>query len=312
MPKGITAAELVDRPAELGGGRLAIVGFKEGAHPRFSRALCAFDVEGDRDHAIWAKRIREEDLPDNLPARGRHAELFSVTRAKAIDVFPDYPGAEIVASYHCMHSQRALRIYSLEGELLYQVWHDGDLGDCYWMSEARQLVLIGDNGVAYWEERGYPDVISPYPRILFAIEPRAGMVTQEYVRYQSTDDGVTPAWYQCVLPPELTDILQPHQLQVPPGRDPGRFVSLAFRSGTDSSAEVAWVIDEFGNKLPDPLFVGDPYQRNQLLPDGDPRKLPDPHDPNLWYFGDLPPRVTGDRPAAGFIAPEDRPEAGPP
>ena len=105
-----------------------------------------------------------------IEREGFAPEDFAVAVVESFDVFSEIDGPEIVASFSHRYSWRALRIYSLDGRLLYQVWHNGSLGQFYWMSNARVLVLTGDNQDCYWEDRGFTKYRSGVPVVVFGLQ----------------------------------------------------------------------------------------------------------------------------------------------
>ena len=117
--------------------------------------------------------------------------------ARIEDIFTDskHPGEEIIAIHQQQSSTHsALRVYDLEGRVLYQVWVDAYISAVYWMSGPRLLVLAGSNGSAFWRERGYPDVQHTHPTVVFAVRPSADFVVSDYLAEQAGEDSLTPVW----------------------------------------------------------------------------------------------------------------------
>jgi len=157
VQNGIAFAELVERPAEFGGGKLALIGYHPNHTGPFRKALCAYEVKGDLDKPIWHYRVATKDLPLPLQdSRQFVGEQFTINICQIENVFPDHehPGDEIVAVFGSIKSQRLIRIYDMSGSLLYQVWHDGAVGRPKWMSDARLLVFTGDNHQNAYDEQG--------------------------------------------------------------------------------------------------------------------------------------------------------------
>ncbi|MFH1748430.1 MAG: serine/threonine-protein kinase [Planctomycetota bacterium] len=281
VPKGFAFADLLERPPESGGGRLALLGCNWQFGGNQAGALCAYDAGGDLDTPLWKSRLRTEDIPAWLQARrgfvGRH---FSITDNYALlDVFPERPGREIVAVFtHVDLSQRVLCIYDLRGELLYRAWHDGCLGRGYWMKDARLLVLAGTDASENWTPEGAALTAKPDPPIVIALRPAMGaLVDHSNLLELPGHDPHAPAWCRRLEPEILISADTSLRTETPrPPRHPGSHVRVVVRSG-ETIGDVAWVIDDSGEEVPGSRSVGDRYKHNQLLPDGDPNKLPDPH-----------------------------------
>ncbi len=286
-PGGLSFGCLLARPDELGGGHLAVLGFRRSAS-LFPGKLCGFDVDGDANEPVWESAIAPTaDLPADRLEHGWDAGRFGVGHGFVFDVFPERPGDEIVVEHACTHSDRMIRVYDQRGEVLYQVWHDGSLGCCYWMSEARLLVFAGLNSeVPEWDRRGHPDVRTPHAVVVFAIRPRIGVRESRWLRSSPTDDPndpLNPAWYRCLLPPAARDFLSPSGLIRPETGFPGRRVHLLLDTPGSTNCGLAVDIDETGQMVRGSLVVSDCYQADQRLPE------PTLPDPRTLYLGDLPP-----------------------
>ena len=287
-PGAITFAALIDRPAELGGGRLALLCFNRMCSEPFRGSLCAFDAEGDLEKPIWKKRIEPDDiLPDLVAKRRSVVEEYNVQHCRIVDVFPESPGEEIVLSYaRGGHSQRVLRIYDLSSDLLYQVWHDGEMGSCYWMSDVRLLVFAGDNHEPYWDAGELlGDGEKVCDRVVFALQPVPGYINDTHFLNDAdrlslvpTDDPGNPVWYLRLDPEDAVNITERITLHPPdPPNDPGRCVTCVVFVGDQPQPTVWWAINEHGEEVQGTRDWGDNYKSNRLqFPEGDDRRLPDP------------------------------------
>lgn len=207
-----THARLVDRPDELGGGRLMLLGFHQDNDPTFSRALVAIDVDQDLDTPTWARRIESgESIPHpRTPEINRQNQpgAFGVSFGYVADIFPESPGEEIVAVYqHSTFSQCILRIYDLQGDIVYEVWHDGNISSAYWMKNAGRLVLAGQSGL--WTSRelhlcesGDDDSwCNEHPAVIMAIRPEfQRLLRDSYMSASPGPDKWAPEWYLTFLP----------------------------------------------------------------------------------------------------------------
>ena len=281
-PGGIRLAELVGRPSELGGGRLALLAFDASPGVACPRSLCAFDAEGDLKDPIWTCVIETDDILLDLKERGLVGADFVPDVVHVADVFPERPGREIVAVFSCIYSPRLIRIYDLGGELLYQVWHDGGIGICCWVSRARLLVFSGTNAEAYWHERGYPKLYSAHPRVTFAVRPRLGFVSDGWLRSVSGDGPLNPVWYKCLFPPNAREIIT-GPIRVLLGHGAHRdYLQFSVTVDEAIGAAVSWIVDDDGNDVPGTRVLTDGYELDR-------HRLPDP---DQFRLRPLPPIVS--------------------
>jgi hypothetical protein len=297
-PGGITFAELVELPAESGGGQLALLGFSRLCKEPFRGSLCAFDAEGDLEKPIWKERLEPDDiLPELRDERDSVAEEYSVQLGRVFDVFPERPGEEIVLCYgRGVYSQRVLRIYDLSGELLYQVWHDGSMDSCYWMSAAGLLVFAGNNHEPYWDAGELlGDGEKVCDRVVFALRPVPDYINKTHFLNDAdrlslgpAGDSGSPVWYLRLGPEDAGGTVQRITVYPPdPPNDPGRCVSCEVFVGDQPQTPVWWVIDERGNEVEGTRDWGDNYKSNRLqFPEGDPKRLPDP---DSFYLSPIAP-----------------------
>lgn len=289
---GFGEAKLVHAPRELGGATLAIIAFGQDADERYARALCAFDVSaGEYDDPEWERRMTIDLMPPPPPGReGFKAEDFHPVAISVVNVFPEHPGDELVVISAHVFSRRAIQIYGLDGELLYQIWHDGCGGNSanvFWMERAGLLVLSGVDASAYWWERGHPEVGRSYPYVVFAICPELGVILTDYLKNLPGEGPLDPVWYNCLLPPSSTDVFDRLQLRMPQLamlRD-GEHVRLAAAYRQAPGAQASWFLDEKGNLLRGVHVYSDEVNRHPDLP-----RMED------FYFGDLPPIVPDAQP----------------
>ncbi len=224
---GFTLAKLVERPSEWGGGRLIVLGsIVQNADFPFRGKLCAYNADGSYDVPVWDKTI-EQDVIDEMPSdcwprpefepdRQYRAGSFSVYKAWLLDIFPgpDHPGPEIVAYHqHNPGSQGALRIWNLNGEVLFHVWQDGGIGDVCWMPEAGLLVCIALKGDMDDAEYGWK-LTRNHPHVIFAIRPKPGDISRGWIhpnppgtkpRFKGDawmGEWYMPVWYKLSCPVE--------------------------------------------------------------------------------------------------------------
>ncbi len=292
-PGRVKFAGMVERSAEFGGGNLALIGYGEGGTNAFRGSLCAYELDGDHDTPIWSHRIETNDiLPQLRREKSLVGERFGVHCGKIADVFPDpdHPGEEVVVVFGNEFSCRVICVCSLEGELLYQVWHNGAVLPPYWMSNAGLLLFAGDYGGLTRSK--------PNPKVVFALRPEVGHINNKnFMPPEPGSDACSAVWYKCLYLGKAAatneDISGP-LLAAPFSRDPGRFVHLAYSVEGRPGASVGWTIDESGDEVPASRLVNDAYRQHQMLPDGDPEKLPDP---KLLKLGPMPPIPSSAQPA---------------
>jgi hypothetical protein len=305
---GLRFAELTERPEEFGGGQLVLLGCTNAHTSLFPGALCTFDAAGDLTHPLWTRRVEtEEVLPELRASRSATGEQFTFCGGWLFDVFPEHPGPEIVVWFiRWYHSQSAIRVYDLRGELLYQVWHDGIAYSCHWMSEPGLLVFAGDAHWPYWDREGNLLGTKRHDFVVFALRPSRGFVAQSYLDYLSTqpgDERLDPAWYLRLGPDNAPDYTTRITLQ-PPLRphDPRSHVMFDVCLTRPQFAYIMGVLDSQGTELRQFRIIGDGYMRNQNLPDHNPDKitLPDPSEFKLapMTLADVVPGSAYGQPAA--------------
>jgi len=271
---------LVACPPDLGGGRLAVVGFDLHADSgQYAGQLCAFDVDGDMSTPRWSRFIEDRDLPQTLRDDGQRGAQFGVIRVHVKDYFPDRQGLEILAVYqHAHRSPCAVRIYDAAGTVLFQLWHDGGLGQAYLMSGPRLLVLAGTNGEALWSERGHPEVkYHVHPAIIFAVPLRVGEIGDHVMGAGSGN------WYKCMLLPKYADkVAAWTEFEAPQiDHDPSRHLMVGLWLRGKTKVGITWVVDEFGVEVPRSRVIGDQYGLDSEAPP-----------PVELFIGDLPPVTT--------------------
>ena len=303
---GLRFAELVDRPEEWGGGQLVLLGCVNAHTSLAPGALFAFDAQHDLTDPFWTSRVDAQDVPPALrELRSVTGEDMSFFTAWTFDVFPARPGKEIVAWFTWWyHSQSAIRIYDLRGELLYQVWHDGIVYSGHWLSEPGLLVFAGDAHWPHWDASGNLLGEKMHDFVVFALQPEAGFITTEYLDYLSTkpgDERLDPVWYHRLAPDNAPDFVRHIKLQPPRGQyDAGQFVAFDIALTRPAFAYIIGVLDEHGQERIEERTVGDGYKRNQNLPDdnADKIKLPEPSEFKLvpMTIDDVLPESTYESP----------------
>ena len=262
---------LVDRPRHLGGGRLALLGFNTAWDMEYPNALVAYDVDRSLTEPAWAKRIEPGDPLPDPHGRGYLPSQFRVTLGAVFNIFPETPEPEVVAVHNVQKfSQSIIRIYDLRGKVQYEVWHDGVLGGCRWMSDAGLLVFCGSNDVRRWDELGYPDFGMARPMVVFAIRPERGSIQHGFLQTTPGNNALSPAWYNCLLPPDIGLIL----VKPPWKGNPRHSVGVSVEVDEQRNAWCFWDIDKHGDEISDSRGTTDEYKRYKSeLPDRNVFKL---------------------------------------
>ena len=266
-PGGIAFASLVHRPAKLGEGKWAIVGFTSQSGNEWAGEVCAFDLDGNLGTPIWNYGLADKDLLPQILEDDSVCQVFSPKDCWVADIFPDSPGPEIVATYAHSFSHCLIRVYDLTGKTLYQAWHDGTVSDVYWMDDAGLLIVTGLNSEASPEERGVKNVTFEHARVIFALDPRHEFAEPALLRTRADlvgnpDDPLSPRWYKTLLPAEVTwDVFRQWKLFAPTAGDPGRTVQLIV-GHSDPDAHVGWEIHEYGEFIPGTRVASDSYRRD--------------------------------------------------
>ena len=285
---GIAFAELVERHPELGGRRLALIGYSNTSENVFRGSMCAFHVDGDLETPVWTRQIADDQMPSGLVDEGYSSAEFGVRWADATDVFPDrdHLGSELIVVYqHSVYSPRSVCIYDLSGTLLYQIWHDGSLNSGYWMPTVRLLVFPGLNSEVRWPQRGEPDLDHAHPIVVFAVQPKLGHIVNTWTTTSPGGDPRTLAWYKCFLPAASADLFGALELRGRlPGDEAGPFIRFGAPLVRNPRASVNWLIDQTGAVVPESHVSSDKYKMLQ--------EHGNAPDPDIFYLGELPPIVS--------------------
>lgn len=263
-PRSVLFAALVNRPRELGGGKVAVVLHRPSSVDYTPFELSVYDTRVSVHDPEWIAKLRDGDPLPDPHGRGYKAREFDRTLAAIADVFPEHPGVEIIAGFVRQgYSQCVIRIYDLRGDVLYEVWHDGPVASCYWMQDAKQLVFTSANAEVDWEDRGYPGLEVAHPWVVFAIRPRYRERVHALLRTEPGDDPCDPAWYKCLWPPEWAGRgsggFTFHAVSCPVEADPGWAVGVGV--AWDGRAGFSFEVDEHGEEIPGTRIITDEYRR---------------------------------------------------
>jgi serine/threonine protein kinase len=249
-------AVLVDGP----NGPRTIIGFGSGA-PKWGGLLCAFDVNQSVTQPVWTGTIESHLAPDAPPGSSENPGRFRFVSGRLLDCFDPPSRQEILVQFkYSGFSPAVLRIYSLEGELLFQVCHDGGFGPYHWQSESGILVLGGQDepgGAA----RGLPAGDRPYLRVVMALRPKLGFIDREYLNWSpgSTDASVV-VWYMAAISPDPEFAVEGLLVDAPfPHEDEDRLTRVSITYSLAPKRIVSLLVDGEGNEYPNErVFVDVP------------------------------------------------------
>jgi len=286
---GVLLSEDVVRPAPSGDQRLLIVGWSESARNDLAGEFTVHD-ERRPEATFWGSRDAKFVPPADEPER---AEAKFVLRSLLVDdVLPDSPGKEIVALFRLnLYSASTVRVYDLDGGLLYEAWHDGALDAVRWLPGARKLVVTGLDSEFRWDERGVRAEKSDYPAVVFALEPRRGRVgSPQWTVRRGRRQDPSLAWYRWLGPADRVVVLHtviPFWNEGVSRLEAGSTVSLRFvgfwvDSGQPKKPSLGFVLDGDGGLLT--RYAADEYKTLR-----DAGVLPNEMTFDLLDFEALPP-----------------------
>ena len=170
--------------------------------------LEVFDVRRPGE-ALWTGMLDLHPPPDYALDRDKPRLMAAVM----MDVFPESPGQEIVATYAMTpYYASCVRVYRLDGEVLFEAWHPGRIYSLYWMEGPGLIVGAAHlNEGGDWAGRGVETEFAwDLPRVIFAVEPRLGHVDRD--SWLTTLDGPSHPlvrWHRALWPPDLVSRLLP-------------------------------------------------------------------------------------------------------
>lgn len=228
-------AEIFDRPAHLGGGRVAVVLTREDLSTYSQVRVYELD---DLTHPHrQTSAVQQIPIPEWRGDQGG-GDVFAVPSVIPADVFPDIPGTELIAAHNCERFPAIIRIYDLDLNILYDAWHPGALSPVfYWLPGPPGRLVCGASNneggdwagrVKVWEE-AHPGqtfdwsaigAAAPksdaWPLVLFVIQPepnqRRGVVWGKH-----RDPQVILDWYKFIHPADYDKLYRP---EIIPARNP--------------------------------------------------------------------------------------------
>lgn len=262
--------------------RLIALQYGFNAAPDRAGQLQVYDINTSLDEPLWSWRVREEHIPPELLEQGMTAEQFNPQLVWSFDVFPKADGVaknEVLCQFaHNMNSRRMLAIFSLEGELLYSVWHDGSLLDCYWAAKEELLIVASEDWSLWPTEAGCPE--THLPRLcLFALRPTRGAIQRKMISGADVDPSGELVWYRwlsvCTGPEGWNQ-----GLSRPLIGERRAIANYALNLSETPMIFMSWQIDASGERVPGTLV----WPTYRIAREQDP-SLPPVED---YYFQDSP------------------------
>ncbi len=245
-PRRVAVARIVPRPRALGGGRVLVLLMHNDPNESWPvDALAVFNLD-DLDEPLWHTPGGPPGLtPPRPPIETDNT--YAASNAILADIFPERPGPEIVATFTQSNQPAALRVYNLNGEVLYEFWHHGSIGDLAWLSVPRQIVVYGSNNEATWSQLGLegPKDIHQ-PTALFAMRPELG-VRLGVINGPHKSADAEPAWYRYFWPPRLREFVTITLRELPSDASQIGAVAELGLDALDNEGGVWWVVNDRGD-----------------------------------------------------------------
>ncbi|MFO0835329.1 MAG: serine/threonine-protein kinase [Phycisphaerales bacterium] len=168
-------AALTEPRGLFGRDRLAIVARMFDDHGRIVHRLTVSRAEAPGD-VLWSTPIEPPEI--RLPPGTENwiedspPEKFRCRAVVFDDIMVDRPGQELaVILNHDSKSPSCIRVYSLEGQVIWEGWHNGRLNDLAFMRGSGLLVCAGVTDSPRLSELGIDGGDRQYPPVIFAFRP---------------------------------------------------------------------------------------------------------------------------------------------
>ncbi len=258
-PGANVKALIANRPRKFGGGQVALTMVSSGQHST-KHQLWVCDLS-NLDSPIWATTAQVPSTRPRVPADLESSESglgYYVHDFFLADVFPRAEGVEVVVILaQRSDSPHAIRVYNLNGEVLYEAWHIGFIAQAYWWEEAGLLVGVGDrHGLGDVRRFGFENP-PPWPKVVFALRPKlnsiVGWLNERDWPKEWGNDGLaedTLIWYRSVqLPDDEREFNFKHISAGAPRAlgDATVLITYSFTCETGEDASLQLRVDERGN-----------------------------------------------------------------
>lgn len=209
-------------------GRRVLV-FAVGSTERVTTDLACDVYAVDFDHPnriLWtsADPHRRPVMPDKGPGTTR-SDTYQARQVRAIRIFENLPDEQLLAVHsNTWYSGSCVRVYSLDGDVLSEVWHDGQISDAAWIpaDDARDhpapggmIVAFGVNSERCYGQLGVDGaMIAANPPVVFGFHPpdgRHGWIRTPTEPDPVGDVDVRPEWYYFLCPGRYASWLEPRE-----------------------------------------------------------------------------------------------------
>jgi len=193
------------------GRRVAIAGAFDGPGG-IEHRLIVSDAE-DPEHVLWTTPISSPAISMPTGTEGwvedSPAQRYRCRDALLADIMPEEPGEEIaVMLNHESKSPSCIRVYSLDGRVLWEAWHNGRLAGIGWLGERRLLACGGVADAPKLADLGIPNAERSYPTVIFALSlPRSAAGAASPVLLDSWHESPTAVVAWCLtLPASISNL----------------------------------------------------------------------------------------------------------
>lgn len=267
--QGIRCALMLQRPGFFGDVPVVAIGYEAMSGDEHRGHLCLFDARSGE--LIWKKTVDQACIaampdsawprPDHAKGRQYHSEDFGVAHGWAFDIFDDaeHPGNELVVFHqHSGCTQGVLRVYDLNGTVLYSAWQDGGISEVEWLPAEKLLICVAPKADRDEIALDNPSE-SQHPKVIFAISPSLNGMSTGWILPYNPDGGNAkwemPVWYRTFCPKEFAcgwlfiPMLCSSQ-QMPSQFDPAHHAVVTLRANPDkqysSVGGLVFIIDSAG------------------------------------------------------------------
>ncbi len=161
------------------------------------------------------------------------------------DVFPQNPGEELIIAHTQPNHPSKIRIYSLDGEVLFEAWHFGSVVNFAWAPRVKLLAIAACDGA---HPLAGTDPDGMWPHALSAISP-AYLASWGWINGPDADPNAAVLWYKHIVPYDLAALITPKpQVRLNMPEDAAFEVALRLRS--DQRAQAHWQLTRSGDILP--------------------------------------------------------------
>ena len=290
--KPITFADILKIEKDGTIRKLAIIGYNNTDEGPYRGRLCAFDAEKPSNTPLWSYRISDSDLIEYFVNKDYQSGGFGVSESTCIaDVFSEPPGHKVIPEIivvfrHNMRSAASICVLDpLNGDVLFQLWHDGAISDLQYDSKSKTIFAIAHNSEVLWPSRGYENLRHPDPIVLFTSHPSRGYIGKDIVSASQNGTLETIEYYKCFMPPDAIDYFGLFYFEPYADDSCGTSPRILMQSTGDTPlyAGIGYCINENGEIIRESMVPTDLYLLDRNAPD-----------PQALWLGEIPPIIKSD------------------